>query len=71
MKNTLKIKCVVAACLALLTGMSSAQTFSNTHDDTIYYFGQPDTTSYGQVFTSAGWRHADRLVFLCRPRYRR
>ena len=54
MKNTLKIKCVVAACLALLTGLSSAQTFSNTHDDTIYYFGQPDTTSYGQVFTSAG-----------------
>lgn len=54
MKNTLKSKYVLAACLALLAGMASAETFSNTHDNTIYYFGQPDTTSYGQVFTSAG-----------------
>ncbi|MEO7106211.1 MAG: PEP-CTERM sorting domain-containing protein [Rhodoferax sp.] len=54
MKNSLKSKYIVAACLAMLAGLASADTFSNSHDSTIIYFGQPDTTSYGQVFTSTG-----------------
>lgn len=54
MNNSFKAKCVVAACFALLAGMASAESFSNSHDSTIYSFGEPDTTSYGQVFTSAG-----------------
>lgn len=54
MKNTLKPKYVVVACLAMLAGAANAQSFSNNRDTTIYAFGQPDTTSYGQVFTSAG-----------------
>lgn len=54
MKSMMKPQYVVAACLALLTGIANAQSFSNSRDSTIIYFGQPDTTSYGQVFNSAG-----------------
>lgn len=54
MKNTMKTKYALAACLSMLAGLASAQSFSNSHDSTIYSFGQPDTTSYGQVFASAG-----------------
>lgn len=63
MKNMMKPKYVVAACMSLLAGLANAQSFSNVHGSTIYSFGQPDTTSYGQVFNSAGGTLTDWSFF--------
>ncbi len=63
MENMMKPKYVVAACLTLLAGFANAQSFSNSHNSTIYSFGQPDTTSYGQVFNSAGGTLTDWSFF--------
>jgi hypothetical protein len=45
-----------AACLAGLANFAQAETYSNvdTNSATIYFFGAPDTTSYGQYFSSPG-----------------
>ncbi len=40
--------------LSVFSGLSSATTHSNNHNDDIFYFGVPDTTSYGQVFNASG-----------------
>lgn len=47
-------------CLALATSLANAATYSNSNDaDSILYFGAPDTTSYGQVFNTAGGKLSD------------
>lgn len=59
MKSFHQLRLVAAICVAAVGGMANAQSFSNSHANTIYYFGQPDTTSYGQVFNTGGGTLAD------------
>ena len=49
------MKYVVMALACTLAAPAMAQTYANANDfDTIFSFGSPDTTSYGQVFTAPG-----------------
>jgi PEP-CTERM motif len=54
MKSFHQLRLLAAICVTAISGMANAQGFSNSHSSTIYYFGQPDTTSYGQVFNTSG-----------------
>jgi hypothetical protein len=53
MKFSKFIKISAAILLASTAINASASTYSNSNDDSIGPFGQPNTTNYGEVFTSA------------------
>jgi PEP-CTERM motif len=49
-----KIILLAAVAALALPSVANATTFANTSDSQIIYFGAPDTTSYGQVFSAPG-----------------
>ncbi len=53
MKKLTLLATAVVASLSM-AGSAAAASYVNSSDDTIYTFGAPDTTSYGQVFTAPG-----------------